>query len=434
MDPIADKNFLEFLGKSLIYHQLHNLSRAGLYDFIVVGNTENFEKLRSTLSDRKILEIFQKNGQNPHFSYSEQKDLSLGMAGAILACQDFVKNEPILIVNSNDIVDESAYQMVLDASTDEAFSSFICAKKVHQYFPGGYLEIKNNGEIFRIVEKPGKGKEPSDLVNLVIHLHKNPQKLFDFLSRISSDRDDRYEVSISKMIRDGFKMKAIFYDDFWQAIKYPWHIFPVAHHFFQKAKKGIAENVNIAENAVIKGDVIIEKGVRIFENAVIRGPVFLGENTIVANNALVRESFIGKDCVVGYSTEVARSYLGNNIWMHSNYIGDSIVSDDCSFGAGTVTGNLRLDEREVVVNIQDEKIGCGSNKLGLIAGTQVHCGINTSFMPGIKVGRGSFIGAGIVVSQNIPKGSYVTGQWDFKIVPNTFHTLSSERESMRKKL
>ena len=57
-----------------------------------------------------------------------------------------------------------------------------------------------------------------------------------------------------------------------------------------------------------------------------------------------------------------------------------------------------------------------------------------SFREGIKVGRESFIGAGIVVSQNIPEGSYVTGQWDLKIVRNTSHTLSSERDSMRKKL
>ena len=78
----------------------------------------------------------------------------------------------------------------------------------------------------------------------------------------------------------------------------------------------------------------------------IKGPAHIGENSIIANNSLVRGSMVGRDCVVGFTTEVTRSYLNKEVWMHSNYIGDSIIDSNVSFGAGSVTGNLRFDEAE----------------------------------------------------------------------------------------
>ena len=94
---------------------------------------------------------------------------------------------------------------------------------------------------------------------------------------------------------------------------------------------------------------------------------------------------------------MARSFWGDKVWTHSNYVGDSVIGNNVSFGAGSITGNLRLDEGEITVNLNGEKQRTGVNKLGLICGNNVRVGINTSLMPGLKVGAGSFIGAGIVV-------------------------------------
>jgi bifunctional UDP-N-acetylglucosamine pyrophosphorylase/glucosamine-1-phosphate N-acetyltransferase len=123
---------------------------------------------------------------------------------------------------------------------------------------------------------------------------------------------------------------------------------------------------------------------------------------------------------------VARSYLGDGVWTHTNYIGDSVIGNDVSFGAGTVTGNLRLDEKEISVTISkkwngkttEEKIPTGLTKLGLITGDHTRVGVNTSFMPGVKVGSNSFVGAGITVAQDVPAGSFVTGDWKLKVRPN----------------
>ncbi len=196
----------------------------------------------------------------------------------------------------------------------------------------------------------------------------------------------------------------------------------------------ISKDAQIADTAVIKGDVIIKEGVRIFDHATINGPCYIGKNAVVANNSLVRDSMINEGCVIGYSTEIARSSIGKNVWTHANYIGDSIISDNCSFGSGTVTGNLRLDEKNISVNIKGEKISSETNKFGLITGENIRCGINTSFMPGVKIGSNCVIGAGLVIPYDIEENKFVKGNVKLEIRENKAKLEKDARNKMRGKI
>jgi len=423
MAPISDKTFLDFLGKPLIIHQLEMLIKAGFNDILVVANFQNIEKIKDVVAnlDAKINVV-------------EQKDLETGMKGAVLACEEFLGNDPVLIFSSNDVLDNSAFSTILEAYKAGGAESYILGKKVESYFPGGYLNVDDNSNIIGIVEKPGEGNEPSDLVNLVVHLHTKPLELLKYLKNSDSENDDLYEVALDNMIKDGNVMKAVSYDGFWQPIKFPWHVHKVFLYFFSKEEKRVSKEAKIADGAFINGEVIIEDGVKIFDGAIVSGPVYLGKNAVVANNALVRESHLGEGCVAGFSTEIARSFLGKDVWTHSNYIGDSVIGNNVSFGAGTVTGNLRLDEGEIKVNVSGELVNSNSVKLGLIAGDNIRVGVNTSFMPGIKVGSDSFIGAGIVVAKDIPKKSFVRGKIDLKISENKFDISDNDRSSFKNNL
>jgi UDP-N-acetylglucosamine diphosphorylase / glucose-1-phosphate thymidylyltransferase / UDP-N-acetylgalactosamine diphosphorylase / glucosamine-1-phosphate N-acetyltransferase / galactosamine-1-phosphate N-acetyltransferase len=407
MKPVKDKNFLKFLGKPLIQHQLELLHRNGFEDIVVVGGAHNLGAIK------KLGETLEMN-----LEYCEQENLELGMCGAVKSSIKFLSGAPVLILSSNDVVDDGAIKSVKEAFEAGEADSYILGKKVESYFPGGYLETDENGFIHNIIEKPGEGNEPSDLVNLVVHLHNDPDKLVDFLEKVESDADDIYEVALAAMMKDGVKFKSVAYDGFWQPIKFPWHVQKVFKHLFDKAEKSISSDAMISKNAVVNGEVIIEEGVKVFDGAVVNGPCYIGKGSIIATNALVRESNIGDNCVIGFSTEVARSFLGSDVWTHSNYIGDSVLGNNVSFGAGTVTGNLRLDERNIVVASDGQNFHTNSSKFGLICGDNVRFGINTSTMPGISVGGGSFIGAGIVISSNIPEKSFVRGSIELKISEN----------------
>lgn len=425
MQPIPDKNFLLLNGKPLIVHQIRALMDAGFDDFVVIGGKHNLEKLKKLPSDF---------GLPGNFTFVEQEDLDEGMAGAVIATKDILDDEPVCIVSANDVVDKKAYTMVLEEVHKADAESLIVGKKVTGYFPGGYLEVDDDGMIKSIIEKPEPGSEPSDLVNIVIHCHKSPAKLIKVIEETKSNNDDRYEVAMDKLIKDGARMKALKFDGFWQPIKYPWHVFKVMDFFFENMDKHISEEAVIADTAVIKGNVIIEDGAKIFDNAVVSGPAYIGRGVIVANNALVRGSMVNEGSVVGYSTEIARSYLDRDVWTHTNYIGDSVICRNVSFGSGAVTGNLRLDEGEISVNVKGEKMWTGTNKFGLICGENIRVGINSSFMPGIKIGSNTIIGAGLSIGQDIEEGKFVKGKIELEIRDNKARLDPDARDKMMKNL
>ena len=420
MQPVEDKNFMKFLGKPLIQWQLELLHENCFDDVLVVGSAHNMDRISDI---GKSLDM--------NVEICEQEDLELGMAGAVLSAKDKLDG-PVLIFSSNDVVESKAFELLKDAALGNE-DAYILGKKVTEYFPGGYLEVED-GFIKNIIEKPEPGSEPSDLVNLVVHVHKDFGKLVNYLEKVSSDKDDRYEVALSGMIKDGVKMKAVSYDGVWLPIKFPWHVRKVFDHFFEKADKGVSDSAKISKNAVINGDVIIEDGVKVFDCAVVNGPCFIGKDSIVATNALVRESNIGEKCVIGFASEVARSFLGDSVWTHSNYIGDSVLGNNISFGAGCVTGNLRLDEKNVLVDYDGKKLDTQSSKFGIVVGDNVRFGINASIMPGVKIGSGSFIGAGVVIAQNIPEKSFVRGSWDLKISENHSSVENVDRSNYKKNL
>lgn len=422
MAPIGDKNFLDFCGKPLLQWQLESLIDAGFDEVAIVYGAHNLEKIEKLA------------GAYDGVSIVEQKDLDAGMCGAVLAAKEFISGDAVLVFSSNDVVDGKAFELVRDAAKSGDADSYIIGKKVTEYFPGGYLETDKDEMISGIVEKPEPGTEPSDLVNLVVHLHKNEAGLVEHLEKVSSGKDDLYEVALDNMIKGGVKMKAVSYDGFWQPIKFPWHVNKVFRYFFDKSEKTISKDAQISDNAIVNGDVIIEYGAKIFDGAIVNGPAYIGKGAVVATNALVRDSQVGENCVIGFSTEVARSYLGHDVWTHSNYLGDSVIGNNVSFGAGVVTGNLRLNEGNVHVDFDGDKYDTQTNKFGMICGDNVRFGINCSVMPGIKIGSDSFVGAGIVVGQNIPDGSFVRGKWELKISENKEKADIAGRDEIKKNL
>lgn len=428
MKPIEDKNFLNFLGEPLIKWQLNFLWECGFKDVVLVGGKHNLDKLRA-LDDDMPMKI----------DVVEQKNLNEGMKGAVLAAEKLIKDEPVLIFSSNDVVEGSAFEAIKDAiKADKDADGFMLAKKVESYFPGGYLELDSDGYVKRVVEKPAPGKEPSDLVNLVVHYFKEPKKLIKALKEAKSKHDDLYETAIDTIIKNGGRVRAVEYLGYWQPLKFPWHAQNIFHYLLGISLAGkdmsVSDSAKIAKTAIVGENVVIDDGAIIMDGAIVKGPAYIGKGAIVAMNSLVRDSNIGEKCVIGFSSEVARSFLGDNVWTHSNYIGDSVIGSDVSFGAGTVVGNLRLDEGIISVRDGNNKISTETNKFGIITGDHVRVGINVSFMPGTKIGGGSYIGAGIVIGKDIPDNSFVKGEWKLKIEKNKGVFSEEMRELMRKKL
>jgi bifunctional UDP-N-acetylglucosamine pyrophosphorylase/glucosamine-1-phosphate N-acetyltransferase len=424
MFPIAeDKFLLDFLGKPLLEHQMELACAAGLSHFVIIGNPDNTAKIKQIT--KKIPKI--------KVNFALQKKSS-GIADALKSAEPFLHGQ-ILVINPNDVFSSSAYTKIITAAKKTSASSYILGYKVQKYFPGGYLQINSQNELLHIVEKPNPGEEPSNLVNILIHCHNNSEELLRYVETVRTTKDDVYECALDNMVKAGHKIKVVPHNDFWAPIKYPWHMFKVMEYFLDNAQPYIASSAHISEKANIEGKVILSDNVKVLENAVIRGPVYIGANSIIGNNALVRDySHIGSNSVIGYSTEVKHSYVGNNCWFHSNYIGDSIVDDDCSLGAGTVLANFRLDERDIQIKVGDSLIDTGYDKLGAIVGRGCRIGVNASLMPGVRVGPDSFVGPQVCLRQDLGANKMALFEPRYQVTDNETRLDENKRRKLLKKL
>jgi bifunctional UDP-N-acetylglucosamine pyrophosphorylase/glucosamine-1-phosphate N-acetyltransferase len=424
MFPITeDKFLLDFLGKPLLEHQIKVACEANLSHFVIIGNPENIAKIEQITKKIPGIKV----------DLALQKESS-GIADALKNAEPFLHGQ-LLVINPNDVFSSSAYIKIITEAEKASASSYILGYQVQKYFPGGYLQINSQNELLHIVEKPNPGEEPSNLVNILIHCHNNSEELLHYIETVQTTRDDVYECALDNMVKTGHKIKVIPYDDFWAPIKYPWHIFKVIEYFLDNAQPYIAPSARISEKANIEGKVILGDNVRVLENAVIRGPVYIGANSIIGNNALVRDySHIGSNSVIGYSTEVKHSYIGDNCWFHSNYIGDSILDDDCSLGAGTVLANFRLDEGDIQIKVGDSMVDTGYDKLGVIVGRGCRIGVNASLMPGVRVGPDSFVGPQVCLHQDLGANKLVLLESRYQVKDNETRLDKGKRQELLRRL
>jgi len=181
-----DKFLLDFLGKSLLERQVETAKQAGISDFVVVASPANRARVEETIARLHGVK----------FNVAVQENPS-GMADAVKSAAGYLDSETI-IVNPDDIFDGSAYGLLKEARQTGSASAYILAKEVKSYFPGGYLVTDHRGFLREIIEKPEPGKEPSKLVNLVVHLHSDPEKLLDAIRR-EPPGDDAYERALNAL-------------------------------------------------------------------------------------------------------------------------------------------------------------------------------------------------------------------------------------------
>ena len=390
--PLAANNpkpMFKLLGKPLIHHVIDTLKEAGLKDYVVVVGHKG-EQIKDYLKDGSKL------GVNIEYTIQNQ---SLGMADALKTAEELAEDN-FFVVNADDIFEASLIKQMHNQFKEKEAQIILSCKPVKETWKFGIIRVEDEN-VTDFVEKPPKGKEPSNLA--VVGVYILTKQIFDFYKKIPVS-DHQYEDAILQFIKDRNIVKAVSYEGFFAGYKYPWDLFTINKHLMDNKIKQqtIKEDVKISERSTVEGNVWIEKGSKVFEGACIKGPCYIGENSVVGGNSLVRDfSSLGSNCVVGFSTEIKHSLIGDNCWFHMNYIGDSIISNNCLFGAGTITANFRFDENNVKVRIGDKQIDSGTNKLGAIIGDNCKTGINVCLEPGVKIGPQSMVGPNVDLQDDL---------------------------------
>lgn len=171
--------------------------------------------------------------------------------------------------------------------------------------------------------------------------------------------------------------------------EYPWEVLSDIGNYILK----IGPTLPKEEFQYREGDIWIHKSVTIAKTATLNGPLIIDADTEVRPGAFIRgNAIVGKNCVVGNSTELKNVVLFNTVQVpHYNYVGDSILGTHSHMGAGSITSNVKSDKTLVIVKNGHEKIETGLKKFGAMIGDYVEVGCNSVLNPGTVVGRNTNI-------------------------------------------
>ena len=130
----------------------------------------------------------------------------------------------------------------------------------------------------------------------------------------------------------------------------------------------VGDQVLILQSCVL-ADSRIDKGARIGPLAHLRPGCHIGESAHVGNFVEAKKTHLGKGSKAN----------------HLTYLGDAEIGERVNIGAGTITCNYD-----------------GVNKFKTLIGDGVFIGRDSALVAPIVIGEGAYIGAGSVVTQDVP--------------------------------
>jgi acetyltransferase-like isoleucine patch superfamily enzyme len=194
----------------------------------------------------------------------------------------------------------------------------------------------------------------------------------------------------------------------------------------------------IHPTAIVYEGTVLGEGVRILEHAVVGKqpslgvrstakreslpPTVIGDGTVVSTGAIVfAGSQVGARCIVGDQSCIReRVALGDDCVLGRG----SLIENDTTVGAGSriqadayVTAYSTLEEdvfiAPCVVTTNDNFMGRTEQRRGLMRGPTIRrsarVGGGAVLCPGIEIGEEAFVGAGAVVTKNVPPRVIVVG-------------------------
>ncbi len=150
-------------------------------------------------------------------------------------------------------------------------------------------------------------------------------------------------------------------------------------------KTRIGSRCTIRTGSVLS-DAVLEDNVLVKPHSIVTAS-HLSRGTQVGPFAHLRDGArLEENARVGNFVEVKKSVLGEGVKsMHLTYLGDARIGAGTNIGAGTITCNYD-----------------GVHKNPTTIGKRVFIGSDTALVAPVRVGDGAYVGAGSVITENVP--------------------------------
>ena len=392
------KHLIKVGGKPILQFCLEAVKKAGIDEAIIVTHYMG-EAIGSYFGDGEKFGM--------HLSYVEQKAL-LGTGNAASATEPFLNDEDFVLVYGDLLFGQDTVKQVLSKFKKGETAAVMGVVPVDKPENYGIVELDEQDHLKRIVEKPAEGKAPSNFANAGVYAFS--AEVFDKIKQTKESSRGEWELTdaITMLASEGKTvLTAPLSKDDWFDVGRPWDLLDANVWALKRMEHRVLGNVE--QGAHLIGPVSVAESARIRSGAYIEGPAFIDEDADIGPNCYIRPcTSLGKKVRVGNACEIKNSIIMDRTHVgHLSYIGDSILGEKCNLGAGTIIANLRFDDGSVKMTVKDQIIDTGRRKLGAVFGDNVKTGIKSLFMPGVKVGANTWVGANSMVERDLTENSMV---------------------------
>jgi bifunctional UDP-N-acetylglucosamine pyrophosphorylase/glucosamine-1-phosphate N-acetyltransferase len=350
MIPVAGRPFLEW-----------QLSFLDAFDEIIIVANKKQKDLIEFLECRKNVKIV-------------YQDKPLGTAHALAQAEKLVSGK-FLMMNGDELFPKKD---IVAIAEKEPYTVAVFPVEHVERFAAVLVE---DGLIKDILEK--QSHPDTNLARCGMDILD--ERVFDAIRKIGKSPRGEYELPDAYRVlrNEGVKSYAFEVSD-WVSISYPWNILDANKFILDEFGSQI-------------GKCEIRSG------AVIEEPVAIGDGSVIGPNCFIRKySSIGKNCKIGQAVEIKNSIIMDNTFVsHLSYVGDSIIGSNCNIGGGAMFANLRLDEKNVKMEVNGLRVDSGRRKLGGIVGDNVKLGVNVTVMPGKRIWNNLLVPPCITVTEDI---------------------------------
>jgi UDP-N-acetylglucosamine diphosphorylase/glucosamine-1-phosphate N-acetyltransferase len=391
------KHLIKVGGKPILQYCLEAVNNAGITEAIIVTHYMG-EAIRQYFGDGKNLGL--------RITYVEQKDL-LGTGNAASVAEPLVDGDFVLVYGDL-LFGKDALKKALELHDSRKIAAVVGVVPVDKPENYGIIELDEQKKVKRILEKPAAGEAPSNLANAGVYVFS--REVFDKIKHTRASVRGECELTdaVTQLSKDGKTVLAAeLPKDEWFDVGRPWDLLDANNWALRRMEHQVLGKVE--QGAHLLGPVSVAESARIRSGAYIEGPTLIDEECDVGPNCYIRAgTSLGKKVRVGNACEIKNSIIMDYTHVgHLSYVGDSILGEHCNLGAGTVIANYRLDAGSIKMVVKGQLINTGRRKLGVVIGDNVKTGIKSLFMPGLKVGENSWIGANFMLESDLPPNSKV---------------------------
>jgi len=295
-----------------------------------------------------------KHGLRIRYSIDPPKK-PLGTGGPIKNAEKLIGyTEPFMVLNG-DIFAEPNYTEILKVHQKNKAIATIALYKVEDPTRYGVAELARKNRITNFIEKPAKGKAPTNLINAGIYV-LNPE-IFSYIpigKAVSMEREI-FPILVQEGKLYGHIIQGLWMDigkpeEYLEANKIILTKLPQKAHtkyaekFTLKNPTAIDKNVTIGANSTIGPNTILGKNITIGKNVQIKESIIL-PYTKIADHTLINGAIIGENTIIGKEVQIGKGCV----------IGDqATIMDNISLADKTII----CPAKEVSENILKSKVIC----------------------------------------------------------------------------